>query len=178
VSAENVRLLVLDVDGVLTDGTVSLDDAGVESKSFHVRDGAAIAIWIRLGLHLAIISSRTSRAVTHRAEELGIPGAMVIQGAKNKLTAMRQVQVRCGCSSAETAVMGDDLPDLPMLREAALAAAPRDAAAEVMALAHFVAPAAGGRGAVRALIEHILREAGRWDDGVRLYDPCHQGTST
>lgn len=150
-----IRLLVLDVDGVLTDGVICIDDLGVETKRFHVRDGLAIDRWHRCGRSSAILSGRTSAAVERRAAELGI--ARVVQGARDKIEPFGKLLEECRLRADQICYMGDDLPDLPILRMAGLSACPADAAVEVLAEAHVVSTAGGGRGAVREVIELILK---------------------
>jgi 3-deoxy-D-manno-octulosonate 8-phosphate phosphatase (KDO 8-P phosphatase) len=156
-----IELLVVDVDGVLTDGVIALDDHGVETKHFHVRDGSALALWQKAGRRAAILSGRRAAAVEHRAAELGI--TRVIQGAAEKLAPFRALLAEQGLEARQVCYMGDDLADLPVLAVAGLAACPADAAEEVRAAAHLVARAPGGRGAVREVVEIILKHQGAWD---------------
>ena len=162
-----VELLVLDVDGVLTDGTIVYADDGVEIKTFHVRDGSGLKLWQREGKRAAIISGRRSRTVEIRAAELGI--SPVVQGAPEKLDSYRQLLADTGLRAEQVCFVGDDLPDLPLLRNCGLAVAVADACPEVRADAHYVTRAAGGRGAVRETIELILRCQGRWQPAVARY---------
>jgi len=166
-SPEAIELLVLDVDGVLTDGRIVLDGAGRELKSFHVLDGAGIKYWLRVGKQAALLSGRSSPAVVARAAELGV--TIVIQNAKDKLPAYESVLERLGLTDAQTAVMGDDLPDLLMMRRCGFAIAPANAVEEVRAAAAHVTGARGGEGAVREAIEHILKRTGRWRDIMARY---------
>ena len=155
-----VRLLVLDVDGVLTDGIIIIDDLGVESKHFHVRDGAAIALWNNSGRRTAILSGRSARCVDLRAAELKI--RPVVQGSSAKGEALQAMIAELGLEPAEVGFMGDDLADLPALAVAGFAACPSDAAPEVRAVAHHVAASPGGRGAVREVIELLLKAQDAW----------------
>jgi 3-deoxy-D-manno-octulosonate 8-phosphate phosphatase (KDO 8-P phosphatase) len=159
--ARRVRLLVLDVDGVLTDGRITYTADGVEVKSFHVRDGSGLVFWQRLGGRVAIISGRTSAAVDVRAKELGI--ADVRQGIGDKRAALTELLTATGVRAAETCAVGDDLPDLPLLRMCGLAVAVADAVPEARAAAHYVTGAPGGTGAVREVVELLLRAQGQWD---------------
>ena len=159
-----IELLVLDVDGVLTDGLIVVDDLGVESKHFHVRDGSAIALWRRAGHRVAILSGRRAEVVDRRAAELGI--APVIQGAKDKAAALRELLGGLGVVPERACYMGDDLPDLPALAVVGLAACPSDALPEVRSACQLVSDREGGRGAVRDVIEAVLRLQGRWDELV------------
>jgi 3-deoxy-D-manno-octulosonate 8-phosphate phosphatase (KDO 8-P phosphatase) len=163
-----IELLVMDVDGVLTDGILTLDERGGEIKRFHVRDGAGIALWHQAGKHTAILSGRSSAAVDRRAAELGI--APVIQGVPHKADPFRRLLAELGLELGQACYIGDDLPDLPVLSIAGLglAACPADAAAEVRQAAHLVTQAPGGRGAVREVIEIILRHQGTWDGLLRV----------
>lgn len=156
-----IELLVADVDGVLTDGRIVYTDGGTEIKAFHVRDGSGIVFWQKLGKQVAILSGRKSKAVDVRAQELGI--RFVRQGATDKLAAFRQLLVQLGLRAEQAAAVGDDLPDLPVLRAAGLAVAVADACPDVRAVAHHVTVANGGQGAVREAIELILKHQGRWD---------------
>ncbi len=158
--APRTRLLVLDVDGVLTDGVLVYGASGEEIKRFHVRDGLAMQQARRAGVEVAIVSGRASAAVTRRMSELGV--VEVHQGVGDKEALLRGLLARLGVSAAETAVMGDDLPDLPLMRMAGIAMAPVDAAPEVRQAADWVSRLAGGHGAVREAIEWLLRSRKAW----------------
>jgi 3-deoxy-D-manno-octulosonate 8-phosphate phosphatase (KDO 8-P phosphatase) len=162
-----IELLCLDVDGVLTDGSILLDDSGAETKRFHVRDGTGLSIWRRLGYRTAIITGRSGMAVFHRADELGI--RHVFQRAPDKAAALRQVLAAMDLRASQAAVIGDDLPDLPMMTLAGYPIAVADAAPEVRKAARFVTARPGGKGAVREAIEHVLKEQDRWDEALELY---------
>jgi 3-deoxy-D-manno-octulosonate 8-phosphate phosphatase (KDO 8-P phosphatase) len=159
-----ISLLLVDVDGVLTDGVIAIDDRGVETKHFHVRDGTALALWRKLGRPAAILSGRKAEAVEHRARELGI--APVIQGVGDKGEPFRGLIRDLGIEAKQVCYVGDDLADLPVLLAAGLAACPSDAATEVREAAHLVLGTPGGRGAVREVVEVILKHQGLWDDLV------------
>jgi len=163
--ARRIRLILLDVDGVLTDGTVIMHGDGSESKGFHIRDGAAIVWAMQAGVQVGLLSARTSAATTRRAAQLGI--RIVSQGAANKEAEFDRLRDEHGFEETEVAYMGDDLLDLPTLARAGLAAAPADAAPEVRARAHWTSTTGGGRGAVRELIELILDAQDRWDAIVK-----------
>jgi 3-deoxy-D-manno-octulosonate 8-phosphate phosphatase (KDO 8-P phosphatase) len=152
--ARNIRLLVLDVDGVLTDGRLYLSAAGEELKVFHVRDGSGLVAVQRAGITVAIISGRDSAAVTRRAAELGI--RHVRQGVADKGAALDQLLEELGVSAAETACVGDDTPDVPMLRRAGLAIGVADAHPALLAAAHWVTHSNGGQGAVREACDLLL----------------------
>jgi 3-deoxy-D-manno-octulosonate 8-phosphate phosphatase (KDO 8-P phosphatase) len=166
--AARIRLVALDVDGVLTDGSITLTDSGEQIKTFHVRDGTGIKYLIRAGLQVALITGRSSRCVEYRAAELGVE--YVFQGAKVKLEPYEALLEMSGLSDAQVACVGDDLPDLPLLRRCGLAVAVADAAEEVKAAADVVTAAAGGRGAAREVAELILKAQGKWDTILRRYD--------
>jgi 3-deoxy-D-manno-octulosonate 8-phosphate phosphatase (KDO 8-P phosphatase) len=162
-----IEMLVLDVDGVLTDGRIVYTDQGEEIKAFHVRDGSGLKIWTTLAKHAGIITGRRSPIVERRAKELGI--ASVIQGADDKLTALVQMSARLGVPLDHVAVIGDDIVDVPMLRACGFAIAVADACAEAKEDADYITQTAGGRGAVREVIELILRGQGRWQEIVARY---------
>jgi 3-deoxy-D-manno-octulosonate 8-phosphate phosphatase (KDO 8-P phosphatase) len=159
-----IRLLLLDVDGVLTDGRLVYGPDGDTSRAFHVRDGTAIKLAQACGLAVGIVSGRDTRATAHRAADLGL--AEVHQGRRVKEPAWDEILARRGLRDDEVAFMGDDFLDLPLLRRAGLAAAPRDAAPEVLAAAHWISSRDGGDGCVRELVETILRSRGEWSAAV------------
>ena len=165
---ETIQLLVLDVDGVLTDGRIILGPDGGETKVFNVRDGWGMRAWRRSGRTLAIITGRSSPAVAQRADELGVE--VVRQGAKRKLPVYRQVLAELGVPAERTAVMGDDLTDLPLMRASGLAIAPADAVDEVRQAADVVTERGGGAGCVREAIELILKAVGDWPAVTARYD--------
>jgi 3-deoxy-D-manno-octulosonate 8-phosphate phosphatase (KDO 8-P phosphatase) len=152
--------LVLDVDGVLTDGGIAYADDGRELKQFHVRDGSGLKIWQYLGKKSAILTGRTSAIVDHRAAEVGVE--VVMQGAIEKMPAYRRLLQSHGVRPEQICFIGDDVPDLPVLKNCGLAVAVADACPDVLAVAHQVTRAAGGRGAVRETLEMILRCQGLW----------------
>lgn len=155
-----IELLVVDVDGVLTDGAIVVDDRGVESKHFHVRDGLAYSLWHRAGKRSAILSGRRAEVVRRRAEDLKI--ACVYQGLDDKGAPFRALLAELGLGAHQACFVGDDLVDLPVLRSAGLAVCPADAVPEVRDAAHLVTASGGGRGAVREVVEVILKAQGRW----------------
>ncbi len=160
VNFRKIDLLVMDVDGVLTDGRITYSDAGAELKSFHVRDGAGMKYWKRSGRKLAIITGRGGPAVQRRADELDVDAMRM--NAKDKLPALLEVLEELSIPADRTAVIGDDLTDLPMLRRCALSVAVADAVAEVRQAVDCVTDLPGGAGAVRETIEYILKEANAW----------------
>lgn len=160
--ARRVRLVLLDVDGVLTDGTVVIHASGGESKGFWIRDGAAM-VWARTrGLDIGLLSGRPSDATTRRATELGV--SIVSQAGPDKRRAYADILTACRYRDEDVAYMGDDVLDLPVLTRVGLAAAPADAVDDVLSRVHWVSTRSGGRGAVREFLELILRAQGRWDD--------------
>ena len=165
--ASRVRLLLFDVDGVMTDGVVIMHADGSESKGFHIRDGAAIVWAQRAGLTVGLLSARTSGATAQRAAQLAI--RTVSQGVTNKLAGYQQIIQDTGVTDEDVAYMGDDLLDIPVLQRVGLSAAPADAALEVRERVDWVSPSGGGRGAVRDLIELVLRAQERWDGIVQQY---------
>lgn len=154
--------LVLDVDGVLTAGGITYDDRGVELKTFHVRDGFGLTAWHRAGKHSALITGRSSNIVPIRARELGIRA--VYQNAGDKLAALQLLQTEFGCSADQICSVGDDLPDMGVLAHCGVAVAVADAAPEIRRMADFVTSARGGCGAVREVIERLLKAQGRWQE--------------
>lgn len=166
--AARVRLLLLDCDGVLTDGRITLLAEGDEQKSFHVRDGHGLVLWHRAGLHSGIISGRTSSLVERRARELGI--AHVRQGTHNKIKDFVELLAEAGAKEAEVAFVGDDVTDIPLLRRAEFGVAVADATEETRRAARYVTRARGGEGAVREVIELILKAQGRWAELMRRYE--------
>ncbi len=155
-----IELLVADVDGVLTDGAIALDYRGFETKSFHVRDGTAYALWHRAGKLAAILSGRRAAAVEHRAAELNI--TRVLQGHEHKGAPLRTLIEELGLSPQQVCYVGDDLADLPALLTVGLAACPADAVLEVKEAAHLITESRGGRGVIREVVEVILKCQGNW----------------
>jgi YrbI family 3-deoxy-D-manno-octulosonate 8-phosphate phosphatase len=162
--AKPIKLILSDVDGVLTDGLITIDNAGIESKSFYVRDGHAIRLWCNAGFQFGLLTARNSQIVKIRAAELGI--TLVRQGFAEKLPAAREMIQQMGLEPSEVCYIGDDLPDLPVMYEVGLSATVADGANEVRQAAKWVMNASGGRGAVRELIERLLKAKGRWEDFV------------
>ena len=165
--ASRIRLLLFDVDGVLTDGVVVMHTDGSESKGFHIRDGAAIVWAQRAGLPVGLLSARSSGATSHRAAQLAV--RIVLQGVPSKLAGYEQILRTSAIEDAAVAYMGDDLLDLPVIARVGLSGAPADAAAEVRDRVDWVSHHDGGRGAVREFIELVLRAQGRWEAVTRDY---------
>ncbi|MDQ1335556.1 MAG: 3-deoxy-D-manno-octulosonate 8-phosphate phosphatase phosphatase [Thermodesulfobacteriota bacterium] len=157
---EKIKLLFVDVDGVLTDGHITMNERGEEITSFHVRDGLGLKMLMSAGIEVVIITGRTSGAVIHRAKELGITD--LYQGVADKGALCRRILEEKGIHKRETVCIGDDLPDLAMFKEAGLCLAVADAAEEVRQRADFVTCTRGGHGAVREACEWILKQQGKW----------------
>jgi YrbI family 3-deoxy-D-manno-octulosonate 8-phosphate phosphatase len=162
-----IELILSDVDGVLTDGGVIFDNKGIEIKRFHIRDGSGIKLWQRAGGRVGLITGRTSHIVEIRAAELGID--TVRQGTEDKLGAVHEIVASLKLRLEQVCYVGDDLPDLPVLRRVGLAAVVADAAEEVRKTAHLVTKARGGEGAIREIIETILKQQQRWDDLIQSF---------
>ena len=165
--AAQVKLLLLDCDGVLTDGRITPVVGGEELKSFHTRDGHGLVMLHRAGLRSGIISGRTSRLVELRAADLGI--SFVRQGALNKVEVFDSLLNEAGVEPSQTAYVGDDVVDIPLMRRCALAVAVADATPDTRAAAHYVTSLPGGFGAVREVCELILKAQGRWDELMERY---------
>ena len=162
-----IRLILLDVDGVMTDETLRYGPDGEEIKVFNVKDGLGIKLAQAAGLAIGIISSRSSSALSRRAHELGIE--VVYQGYTKKIDAYQQIKKEIFVSDELIAYIGDDLPDLAVLREVGFAVAVENACEEVKNIADFITNKPGGRGAVRDVIEMILREQGKWEQVVAAF---------
>ncbi len=162
-----IQLIISDVDGVLTDGGISFDNQGIETKKFHVRDGMGIKLWQRAGHHFAILTARSSHIVKLRAAELNIP--IVRQGFEDKFPIAQQIMDELRLAPENVCYIGDDLTDLRVMNSVGLSVAVADAATDVLAAAHMTTNAPGGFGAVRELVEKILRTQKRWDELVRSY---------
>jgi len=165
--AKQIRLLILDVDGVMTDGKIVYTDSGKELKFFDSRDGHGIKMLMRTGVDVAIITGRISPAVEHRAANLGI--SLVYQKALNKIDAFNEIAARKSLSDSEICVVGDDLPDLPVLRRAGLAVAVPDAVDGVRLAADYTTRHSGGNGAVREICELIMTAQGTWQTVTARY---------
>jgi 3-deoxy-D-manno-octulosonate 8-phosphate phosphatase (KDO 8-P phosphatase) len=159
--ARAVRLAVFDVDGVLTDGTLYIGAQGEAFKAFNILDGHGVKMLHAAGIATAIISGRSSEAVSRRAAELGI--AHVVQGSSDKVAALDELLAALGLEASACAFVGDDLPDLPAMRRCGFAVAVANAADAVKAAAHYVTRASGGHGAVREFCELVLRAQGQLD---------------
>jgi YrbI family 3-deoxy-D-manno-octulosonate 8-phosphate phosphatase len=162
-----IELMLADVDGVLTDGRIMVSNQGIETKQFHIRDGMGIRLWHKAGYRFGVISLRSSQVVKMRAAELDV--GIVRQGAADKLATTLEILAEAGLSAQQVCYIGDDLPDLPAIRAVGLGVAVADACAEARQAAAYVTSAAGGRGAVREVIELILKAQQRWDDVIQAY---------
>ncbi len=162
-----IRLLLTDVDGVLTDGGVILDNQGVESKCFSIRDGLAIRLWQLSGGQAGLVTGRSSQVVKLRAAELDMD--VVRQGVKDKLPEVQAIAALLKLRPEEIAYVGDDLPDVPTIRYAGLGIAVGDAPEEVREAADYVTSVPGGAGAVREVVELILKNTGGWENVIRKY---------
>jgi 3-deoxy-D-manno-octulosonate 8-phosphate phosphatase (KDO 8-P phosphatase) len=164
----NIRLLILDVDGVLTDGKIIMNDQGYESKHFDVRDGHGLKMLMRYGINVALVTGRRSDVVEHRAKDLGIRD--VYQGIFNKAEILDQILQKMNIHAEKAAYMGDDIVDIPIMRRVGLAVAVRDAVEDTKNVAHYVTKKKGGRGAVRELCEIILKAQNHWQDMIGKYE--------
>ena len=172
-SLQKIKLLALDVDGVLTDGSIYISPAGEVFKGFNAKDGMGISCALRSGLQIAVITGRQSPIVERRCEELGI--TLLQQGVKDKRLALQQMAQKLGLVREEIAYMGDDLNDIPAFKASGLNLVPADAAIEVMAVADIITKASGGRGAVRESITMILAAQDNWNVIVNSYLNAGQG---
>lgn len=163
----DINFLIVDVDGVLTDGKIFCSDRGEELKVFHVKDGSGIAFWHRAGKKTAIVSGRKSKAVEHRAKELGIKE--VYQDAHKKLEAYEKILKKHGLKDEEVCYIGDDLIDIPVLRRVGFAVAVAGSPPEVLQRVDYVTKDRGGQGAVREVVEKILKSQGKWEDILKNY---------
>ena len=172
-SLQKIKLLALDVDGVLTDGSIYISPAGEVFKGFNAKDGMGISCALRSGLQIAVITGRQSPIVERRCEELGI--TLLQQGVKDKRLALQQMAQELGLVREEIAYMGDDLNDIPAFKASGLNLVPADAAMEVLAVADIITKASGGRGAVREAITMIIAAQDKWNVIVNSYLNAGQG---
>ncbi len=164
---QQIEMILSDVDGVLTDGGVVFDNNGIETKKFHIRDGLGIKLWMRAGFHFGIITARTSHIVKVRATELGVD--LVRQGFEEKLAIAREVIENHNLTADQVCFIGDDLTDIPVIKSVGLGVAVSNAAEEVKAAADHTTRLGGGEGAVRELVETILKAKKRWADVIQRY---------
>jgi len=163
----DIKLLALDIDGVLTDGTIVVNGDGSESKFFNVQDGHGIRLWLRAGLKMAFFSGRVSQPTEIRAKQFGVE--YVFQDCHEKLPILEKFLQQQGLSPKEVAYIGDDLPDLPVIRYVGFGVAVANAVDEVKKDADLVTTRPGGAGAVREVIEYILKDTGRWEEFMKRY---------
>ena len=163
----SIKLVLSDVDGVMTDGRIIFDNQGIETKAFYIRDGLGIRLWRRAGYKFGILTARSSHIVQLRAAELGVD--VVRQGFEVKLPVAQEVIADLDMAAEEVCYVGDDLTDLPVIRRVGLGVAVADACAEVQEAADYVTRLAGGRGAVRETIETILKAQNRWAELIKTY---------
>ena len=169
INLSDIQLLVMDVDGVLTDGTVIINGDGSEGKFFNLQDGHGIRMWQRAGLQVAFLSGRFSEATKRRAEQLEVE--YCIQDCFEKLPEFKKILEQTGVAAQKTAYIGDDLLDLPIIKYAGFGAAVANAVDEVKEAADYITTRCGGKGAVREVIEYILKKSGRWEVLVKRYLP-------
>jgi 3-deoxy-D-manno-octulosonate 8-phosphate phosphatase (KDO 8-P phosphatase) len=163
-NVQKIQFILLDVDGVLTDGRVGFLPDGGEIKYFSIYDGLAIRLALKVGVEVGFISGRTSLVVAQRAEELGV--RTVVQGSKDKVADFESLLVEKTLSPEEVAYVGDDLPDIPLLQRVGFSAAPQNAVDLVKYHVHYVTRSKGGDGAVREVIDLLLKTSGKWDQVV------------
>lgn len=167
VNLKEIKIIILDVDGTMTDGKITYDNNGTETKSFNVKDGMAIAQAIKYGIKVAIITGRTSKVVEHRATELGILD--IYQGVGNKIATLDKLLEKYGYSYENVAYMGDDINDIPAMMRADYVGITADAVSDIEEFAHFKSRYNGGYGAVREFIETILKANGIWSRIIEDY---------
>ena len=160
--ARRIKLLLMDCDGVLTDGRLWLTSDGDEQKAFHARDGQGISLLHRAGLQTGIITGRTSSAVDRRAQDLKM--SYVRQYAKDKIKALEEILAEAGVTTDECAYIGDDVGDIPVMRRVGLAVAVSDAVEDTKQAAQYITALKGGQGAVREVCDLVLKAQGRWDE--------------
>ena len=163
----HIKLLLLDIDGVMTDGLITIDDTGRQMQQFHVRDGTGIVAWQRCGLTVGVLSGRSPRSAVHRLTELHVD--LIELGHSDKLIGFENLCRRAGVIEDEVAYIGDDLADLSVLCRVGFPIAVADAVPEVREVAEYVTDTPGGHGAVREAVEYLLRSMNRWDDVLERY---------
>lgn len=163
--SQPITCILSDVDGVMTDGRIEYDNQGVETKRFHVHDGLAVKLWQTSGFRFGILTARRSKIVEHRAAELGI--TMVRQGYEQKAAAAAEMIAELGCHRDQVCYIGDDLPDIAVMKMVGLAAAPADATNDTRAAANWILRQRGGEGVLRELIERLLRAKQRWEEHLQ-----------
>ncbi|MCG8653375.1 MAG: HAD hydrolase family protein [Pirellulales bacterium] len=163
--AETITCILSDVDGVMTDGRIIYDNSGMETKRFHVHDGLGVKLWQKSGFRFGILTARSSDIVLRRAQELGV--AHLRQGQNDKVVAAKEMIQQFGCQPSQVCYVGDDLPDIGVMRMVGLAVCPADAAHDARNAAHWILRSRGGEGVLRELIERLLRAKHRWEEHLR-----------
>ncbi|MCA9204177.1 MAG: HAD hydrolase family protein [Planctomycetales bacterium] len=166
-AGRDIELILSDVDGTLTDGSIIYDNQGIETKAFHIHDGLGIKLWQQAGFSFGLLTARSSHVVKIRAAELGVK--ILRQGFEDKLSAAKQVIDQLGLEPSQVCYIGDDLPDLPVIRYVRLGVAVADAVPEVREAAQVTTRLSGGRGAVREVVEALLKSKQRWADIIRKF---------
>ncbi|MCA9154252.1 MAG: HAD hydrolase family protein [Pirellulaceae bacterium] len=166
-AGRDIELILSDVDGTLTDGSIIYDNQGIETKAFHIHDGLGIKLWQQAGFSFGLLTARSSHVVKIRAAELGVK--ILRQGFEDKLSAAKQVIDQLGLEPSQVCYIGDDLPDLPVIRYVRLGVAVADAVPEVREAAQVTTRLPGGRGAVREVVEALLKSKQRWADIIRKF---------
>ena len=164
---KDIKILVLDVDGTLTDGKIYIDDKDNSFKAFNVKDGFALVNWLKLGGEVAILTGKKSNIVEKRAKELGIK--YIIQGSKNKKQDLKNLLKELNITFENVAYMGDDLNDLGVMKSVGFSACPKDSVQEVLEITNFISSKNGGDGAVREFLEHIMKKNGMWKKILEKY---------
>ena len=164
---KDIKFLVLDVDGTLTDGKIYVDDKDTSFKAFNVKDGFALVNWLKLGGEVAILTGKKSNIVERRAKELGIK--YIIQGSKNKKQDLKNLLKELNITFENVAYMGDDLNDLGVMKSVGFSACPKDSVQEVLEITNFISSKNGGDGAVREFLEHIMKKNGMWKKILEKY---------
>lgn len=164
---QSIELILSDVDGVMTDGGITYDNQGIETKTFHVRDGMGIKLWQKTGHRFGVITARSSHIVKLRMDELGVD--FIRQGTEQKLAAAEQIIAELGLQRENVCYIGDDLTDVPLMQSVGMSASVFDAADDVKKVADYVTKSAGGTGAIRELIEMILKSQKRWNELLQGY---------
>ena len=165
---KSIDLLLLDVDGVLTDGGLIYDDNGCQIKKFNSKDGLGIRLLLDFNIKVGIITGRSSKALTHRCQNLGI--TLLFQGIKDKAEILKQILKQTGIPASNTAFMGDDLPDLPVMKQVGIPIAVSDAHQDLYSIAAIITSARGGHGAVREICEAILKSKGLWSQVQKQFE--------
>jgi 3-deoxy-D-manno-octulosonate 8-phosphate phosphatase (KDO 8-P phosphatase) len=166
---KDIDLLLMDVDGVLTDGSIIYHETGEETKVFNSKDGLGITLLLRAGIPVGLVTARKSPALRHRCKNLGI--TLLFEGSYNKVAALEQILEKTGIPPEKTAFIGDDLPDLPMFHRVGMGIAVSDAHEHVLQEADLVTSAKGGAGAVREVCDAILKSKGIWERSIRQFEP-------